>query len=60
MPLAETDVSLISNLLIDDVSFQATAFAAQGDRGLFDPRPVRAKSGRVTSPQERERLLEEK
>jgi hypothetical protein len=59
MLLAETDASLISNLFIDDVLFQATALAAQDDRGLFDPRPVRAKSGRMTSPQERERLFED-
>jgi hypothetical protein len=64
---AETDSSLISNLLIDDVSFQASALAAQDDRGTFEPRPVRAspagrdaRSGRATSPQERERLLEGK
>jgi hypothetical protein len=57
---AEADFSLNSNLFVDDVSFQASALAVQDDQGLFDPQTVRTKSGQMTSPQERQRLLEGK
>ncbi|MBE9508603.1 MAG: hypothetical protein IMY86_11195, partial [Chloroflexi bacterium] len=45
---AETDSSLNSNLLVDDVSFQTSASSAQGNPTLFDSENVVSKSGKIT------------
>jgi hypothetical protein len=52
---AETDGSLNSNLVVDDVAFQASASSIRSSLGLFDPINAMSRSGKITPPDERDK-----